>query len=168
VSTVAVLPPQPAVIGPEAADALGLPECVVGQSYWFESVPTDVDVGPGGRLFVSLLPGGPEDDSLGARGSVVVVSPKAGTIRTVATGLVGATGLAVGPKGTVYVAEMFGGRITAVQGFTKTTVAEVPLPGDIDATADGLLATVNVLPMDETSPPDGQVVLDDYPRHGRP
>jgi hypothetical protein len=32
-------------------------------------VPTDVEVGPLGQPWVSTLPGGPEDPSLGARGS---------------------------------------------------------------------------------------------------
>ena len=41
----AVLPPQPATITAEAAAALGLPDCVVGVTYAFEPVPTDVEVG---------------------------------------------------------------------------------------------------------------------------
>ncbi|WP_139315966.1 ScyD/ScyE family protein [Cellulosimicrobium sp. CUA-896] len=67
--TVAVLPAQPAVITAEAAAGVGWPACVVGQTYWFEPVPTDVEAGPRGQLYVSLLPGGPEDASLGARGA---------------------------------------------------------------------------------------------------
>ena len=33
-----------------AAAAFGLPDCVVGVTYAFESVPTDVEVGPDGQL----------------------------------------------------------------------------------------------------------------------
>ena len=48
----------------------GMPACTVGKTYAFEPVPTDVEVAGSGRLIVSLLPGGPEDESLGARGAV--------------------------------------------------------------------------------------------------
>ena len=44
--TVAVLPPRPYKITAEAAASNGLPDCVVGTTYDFESVPTDVVVGP--------------------------------------------------------------------------------------------------------------------------
>ncbi|MCJ1702988.1 MULTISPECIES: ScyD/ScyE family protein [unclassified Rathayibacter] len=111
VSTVAVLPPTaPITITAEQAAAFGFPACTAGYRYSFEPVPTDVEVGPGGWLYVSTLPGGPEDASLGARGSVVRVNPATGEIRTVATGLLSATGLAVDRvTGTVVVTELFGG-----------------------------------------------------------
>ena len=76
VSLLAVLPAQPLKITSEIAATLNLPDCVVGVTYRFEPVPTDVEVGPHGMLYVSTLPGGPEDPSLGARGSVYVVNPR--------------------------------------------------------------------------------------------
>jgi hypothetical protein len=106
VSTLAVLKPIPVVVPAAVAAALGLPDCVVGHRYWFEPVPTDVERGRDGWLYVTLLPGGPEDGSLGANGKVVKINPRTGKVVTVARGLSGATGLAVGPKGTIYVAEM--------------------------------------------------------------
>jgi hypothetical protein len=111
VSTIAVLPPQPAVtITTEMAVGAGFPACVAGYPYVFEPVPTDVEIGPDGWLYVTTLPGGPEDASLGARGSVYKISPVSGETTLVATGFVGATGLGVNPKtGTVVVAELFGG-----------------------------------------------------------
>jgi hypothetical protein len=112
VSTVAVLKPVPVVVPADAAAALGLPDCVVGKKYWFEPVPTDVEQGRDGWLYVSLLPGGPEDGSLGANGQVVKVNPRTGKVVTVAKGLAGATGLAVGPKGTVYVAQLNGNAVS--------------------------------------------------------
>ncbi|MCK0117559.1 ScyD/ScyE family protein [Isoptericola sp. S6320L] len=158
VRTAAVLPAQPVRITAAAAEAQGLPSCVVGHKYWFEPVPTDVEVGPFGLLYVSLLPGGPEDDSLGARGSVVVVSPWNGRAHTVADDLLSPTGIAVDKKGTVYVAQLFGGEISKVGRHGATEVVSVPLPGDVELDGRDLLATVNVLPPDETSPPDGQLV----------
>ncbi len=53
----------------ESAAALELPDCVVGVTYAFEPVPTDVEVGKDGYLYVTTLPGGPESPALGARGS---------------------------------------------------------------------------------------------------
>jgi hypothetical protein len=67
ITVLSVLPRQPSVITAEAAAGLGLPDCVVGATYNFEAVPTDVEVAADGKLIVSLLPGGPEDPSLGVR-----------------------------------------------------------------------------------------------------
>jgi hypothetical protein len=114
VSLLALLPRQPLLITAEMAAGMHLPDCVVGLTYNFEPVPTDVEVGPHGMLYVSLLPGGPEDPSLGARGSVYRVNPRNGHATRVATGFLGATNLALGPDGTIYVAELFGGRISTV------------------------------------------------------
>ncbi len=75
VSVVSVLAPVPVVITAEAAAANGLPACTIGTTYRFEPVPTDVEVGPGGMLYVSSLPGGPEDGSLGALGRVLRIDP---------------------------------------------------------------------------------------------
>ena len=58
-STVAVLPAVGVTVTAEAATALELPECVVGQKVFFEPVPTDVEVGPNGNLYVTHPPGWP-------------------------------------------------------------------------------------------------------------
>ena len=117
VSTMAVLPRQPLTLTADRLAALGAPpeaSCLAGKTYAFEPVPTDVERGPGGRLFVSTLPGGPEDPSLGARGSVYEVNPWTGTSKRLATGFLGATNLAVTPDGTAYVTELFAGSISKV------------------------------------------------------
>lgn len=158
VRTVAVLPAQPATITAEAAAGVGWPDCVVGQTYWFEPVPTDVEVGPRGVLYVTTLPGGPEDASLGARGAVYTVDRDRGKVRQIASGLVSATNLAVSDKGTVYVAELFGGKISEAGKRGPSTVVEVLLPAGLEWDGKGLLATTNALPADETSPPDGHLV----------
>ncbi len=91
VHTAAVLPPQPPVlVTAGAAEANGLPPCVVGSSFVAEPVPTDVEVGRDFNLYVSTLPGGPEDPSLGARGGVYQVNPFTGRTTQIATGLAGA------------------------------------------------------------------------------
>jgi hypothetical protein len=155
VRTVAVLPPQPTVISAEGAAALGLPACAVGLTYDFEPVPTDVEMGRDGALYVTTLPGGPEDPSLGARGSVWRVHPRTGNVKQIATGFLGATNLAVTPKGTIYVSEIFAGRISKVAGGGPVGVVDVPAPSGLeyadgklyvsyDVFADGKVATVDV------------------------
>ena len=76
ISTIAVLPRQAITFTQKMADALGAPDCVVGVKYGFEPVPTDVERDRTGNLWVSLLPGGPEDPSLGARGAVYKITPQ--------------------------------------------------------------------------------------------
>jgi hypothetical protein len=112
VSTLAVFPRQPSTFTAEGAAALGLPDCVIGAVFNFEPVPTDVEVTRHGFL-VSLLPGGPEDPSLGARGSVYAVSHH--HLDKIAGGFAGATNLAVGPDGTIYVAELFAGQVSVIR-----------------------------------------------------
>lgn len=114
VRTVAVLPPVKAKVTAAVADGLGLPGCVVGKKVALEPVPTDVEVGRDGFLYVTTLPGGPEDGSLGALGAVHRVNPRTGTVKTLASGFSGATGLAVAPRGTIYVTELFSGEVSKV------------------------------------------------------
>jgi hypothetical protein len=130
ISTVAVLPPDgPYEVTAEIAEQVGFPDCVVGRDYYFEPVPTDVEQGPNGWLYVTSLPGGPEDPSLGARGSVYKVSPHDGTVKLVAKGFGGATGLAVSrDSGTVYVAELFGGEDATGQISVVRPHSDTPTP----------------------------------------
>lgn len=134
VSTVAVLPPTaPVVFTAEMAAANTFPDCAVGHGYGYEPVPTDVEIGPDGWLYVTSLPGGPEDASVGARGSVVKVNPGSGEVVTVATGFVGATGLAIDNKtGTIAVVEMFGGadgtgQVSVILSGTDTAATSIPV-----------------------------------------
>jgi hypothetical protein len=131
VTTVAVLPPQPAVVDEAAIDGLGLPDCTLGLTYNFEPVPTDVEL-HGGQLYVTTLPGGPEDPSAGARGGVWTVDPRTGEATQIGAGLAGATDLAVSPSGTVYVTELFSGQVTRVGPAGNTTVAVLDAPVAIE------------------------------------
>lgn len=126
ISTLTVLPPQPVEITAEMAAGLGMPDCVAGVTYAFEPVPTDVEVGRDGYLYVTTLPGGPEGPELGARGSVYRVNPRNGHYQLVATGFLGATNLALGSRGEIYVAELFGGQISVVKKGHRSTFASLP------------------------------------------
>jgi hypothetical protein len=159
VRTLAVLPPQRVTVG-EWGAGLGLPACTIGHPFDFEAVPTDVELGPDGWLYVTLLPGGPEDASLGARGSVVRVNLWRGTVETVATGFVSATDLAVAPNGDIYVAELFGGRIALLEkgASEPVTFREVSTPAGVEWTPRGLYATIDALGP-EGAPPAGKLVF---------
>ena len=136
ISTVAVLAPVPNLVTDEVADELGLPECAVGETYYGEPVPTDVDVGPDGAYYVSLLPGQPE---LPGSGEVRRIDPASGQVTTVASGLTSAVDLAVADDGTIYVAELFGFAISRVVGGMVEPYAEAPFPSALDIDRDGML-----------------------------
>ncbi len=144
VSTVAVLPPQPAT--PPAGFFTAVDESLAaceGARYVFEPVPTDVEI-RGRTLVVSTLPGGPEDPSLGARGSVYTVDRFTGRTSLLGGGLLGATDVAVSPRGTVYATELFGNRVSQVTPSGPVTVAELPAPAAVEWTRGRLLVAVNV------------------------
>lgn len=126
VSTLAVLPGQPVPIRAQDTEAYGLPACAAGSTYTAEPVPTDVEVGPDGMLYVSTLAGDP------APGSVYRVDPSTGAATRIATGFVGATNLAVAPDGTVYVAELFADRISKVVAGGPVPIAELPSPAAVE------------------------------------
>lgn len=144
IHVVAVLPPQRATVPAAAAAGMGLPACTVGKTYAFEPVPTDVEVGANGMLYVTLLPGGPEDASLGARGSVVRIDPATGSTRVLARGLLGAANLALAPHGRIFVAELFAGRISMVKDGHVTPYVDVPSPAGLEYARGKLYATVDV------------------------
>ncbi|MBG6180612.1 ScyD/ScyE family protein [Arthrobacter sp. CAN_A1] len=159
VSTVAVLPAIPLEVTAEIAAALGIDPCAVGSTYYLEPVPTDLEVGWNGKLYVTSLPGGPEDPSLGARGSVFAVNAWNGTTRQVATGLTTPTGVALDKRGNLYVAELFANRISVVpHGSSQAQLLlEATLPGDVELRGSTLYATTDVLP-GEGTPPDGKII----------
>jgi hypothetical protein len=122
VSLIAVMPSQPVTISAEFAAANNLPACVIGVTYKFEAVPTDVEVGRHGRLYVTTLPGG---DVPGA-GSVYRVDQWTGSTHRIATGFNGATNLAIDGRGDIYVAEIFSGTLSKVSWGKPRPVLSLP------------------------------------------
>ena len=157
--TLAVLPPQPYEITADAAASNGLPDCVVGTTYDFEAVPTDVVVGSDGWLYVTLLPGGPEDPALGPRGAVYQVNPDDGDVKLVAEDIMTPTGLALDDSGDLYVASLFGEGVLRIdpKSGEQTVVLATGFAADVDIRGHTLYATVNALP-GPGGPPDGQVM----------
>ncbi|MBT2503862.1 ScyD/ScyE family protein [Curtobacterium sp. ISL-83] len=162
VSTVAVLPAQPPLtVTAATAAGFGFPSCVIGYRYAFEPVPTDVEQGPDGWLYVTALPGGPESAALGARGSVYRVNPWDGAVRLVARGFVGATNLAVDQRtGMLLVTELFGGpagtgQISLVAPWSGRVVQTfaVPSPGAVELRDGSVYATIDAYVPDAAGSP---------------
>jgi hypothetical protein len=137
ISTVAVLPPIPQEVTQEIADEFGLPECVVGETYYGEPVPTDVEVGPDGHYYVSSLPGGPEAPG---SGSVWRINSSTGELTQLASGFTGVVDIAVAADGTIYVAELFAGQISTIAPDGSTSVlVQVDEPTALEIGPDGTL-----------------------------
>lgn len=151
ISTVATFPAQPTKVTAEQAAALGMPACVAGVTYDFEPVPTDVEVGRDGTIYVTTLPGGPEGPELGARGSLWKVNPRTHSVKRIATGFAGATNLAIGKHGAVYVAELFGGKISVVNRHRVSTLVDLPGVVSVEAAANGRLYA-GTMGADESTP----------------
>jgi hypothetical protein len=141
VSLVKVLPPQPLTVTAELAAAAGFPSCLVGVTYNFEPVPTDVEVSHG-KLYMSLLPGGPEDPSLGARGSAWRMNTNGSHLTEIGSGFLGTTNIAVSPGGTVYVSELFAGQVSKIVHGHGVPVAALPGPLGLEFAGGNLYAGV--------------------------
>ena len=154
VSTVAVLPVNKAKITKQMKNQHDLPKCFIGGTWRAEAVPTDVEMGPDGNLYVTSLPGGHETN-----GSVFQVNPGTGAVTKIMGGLVSPTGLAIAPNGTAYVASLFAGVIMQKPlGGEASVFAEVPFPGDVEVIDGYVYATETDLTNDGTSAPAGKVL----------
>ena len=142
VKVLSLLPPIPAEVTADVAGQYGLPDCTIGETFLAEPVPTDVEVGPHGRLFVTTLAGEIPD-----AGGIFRINPANGTTTEVFSGLFAATGLAVDRNGDMYVAMLFPGVILRIPagGGAPQPFATVNQPAALEISDGHLYATVNVL-----------------------
>ncbi len=157
IRTVAVTPAVPVEITADLAKALGAPDCVVGLTYYGESVPTDVEMGHDGKLLVTTLGGG-----LGEQlplGAVHRINQWNGHQTEILSGLSTPTGLAVTAKGGLRIAELFANKIVGTRaGSSKVwTFAKANLPAAVEIANGSVYATKDALPP-ENGAPDGKVV----------
>jgi hypothetical protein len=135
----AVLPRQPFVFTKRVVSALNMPSCVVGVTYYAEPTPTDVEVGPGGNLYVTTLPALYD---LGQSGSVYRIDGRTRSVKRLVSGFAGAANVAVTPAGTVYVAERLTGRISVVVSGRSRPYLSLPGVTAVEAVGTTLYAAV--------------------------
>jgi hypothetical protein len=123
-SVLAVMPAQPFTIGKKFVAANHLPKCMLGLRYLTEAVPTDVERGANGMLYVSTLPGGPELPGMGPRGRIWTISPS-GKLSLIGRGFRELTNIAVTRGGTVFGVEL-GKRISKLHNGKATPVMSLP------------------------------------------
>ena len=125
IKVLAVLPPQPHKITAADAKAIGAgTDCVIGITYNFEPVPTDVEVGRHGALYLSTLPAVPRRQASprvaacgGSRATTCAGSPPASTARPTSR---------ITPSGRILVAELFSGRISTIAHGKPAPVIDLP------------------------------------------
>lgn len=133
-----------------------VPDCLVGQTFTPEPVPTDVQLGRQDTLYVSTLQGGAGE--LLPLSKVYAVDARSGAASEVAGGMHGATGLAVLPNGHMFVAELFGGEVSIIRRGSSTaeTLFAADSPADVAVQGAFLYATTGVFG-------DGSVVRYHHP-----
>lgn len=153
IKVLAVLPPQPHKFTAADVKSLGAPDCLKGVTYKFEPVPTDVEVGRHGALYISTLPGGPEAPGFSPRGSVYRLTGHH-HLRRLATGFNGATNLALTPSGRVLVAELFAGRVSTIAHGRPAPVINLPGVASVEFYCHAIYAGLTA-PMDDKGNPTG-------------
>lgn len=136
ISTLAVLPPRLWRVPASFVEEQGLPSCVTGTRYFVEGVPTDVETGPYGGLYVSSLPG------LDAQGLGAVYRLDHHRLCLIGSGFDQATNLAVTRAGRVYVAELGKGRISVLHHGRPHPVLDLPGVVGVEAVGNHLFASV--------------------------
>ncbi|WP_243056873.1 ScyD/ScyE family protein [Nocardioides sp. SR21] len=148
ISTLAVLPPVKVKVNKTLRKGLGLPKCADGKTYKGEAVPTDVEVGPDGNLYVTTL-GGAAGEAMPV-GALYRVTT-AGAVTEMAPGLMSPVGVAFDGT-TALISMLFPGIVLAAPlGGEPTTFAELPFPGDVEVAGDSVYVTRTGL----TDPPEG-------------
>lgn len=119
-------------------------------------------------MYVTTLPGGPEDASLGARGAVYRFNPADGEVQFVQGGFVGATGLAVSKRtGLIAVTELFGGpngtgQVSVFHPTLTDRTLQIPVtsPSAIELVGNSAYVTTNSFVAGATGAPQaiGKVV----------
>lgn len=147
ISTVSVLPATSITFSGdlkaavEGAFQISLPDCVVGATFVPEPVPTDVRVAKNGDLVVTTLEGWAGEFL--PLSNVYHVDRDTGAASRIATGMYGATGLALSPTGEPIVAEMFAGQVSVVYKGDDHATPLFALGGasDVDVIGRTLYAT---------------------------
>ncbi|HEY1116313.1 MAG TPA: ScyD/ScyE family protein [Acidimicrobiales bacterium] len=157
ISTVAVLPPVKEKVTKQFRKGMGLPKCTQGKVFKGESVPTDVELGSDGNLYVTTLGGG-----LGEMmpvGALYKITP-AGKVTQQTGGLMMPVGLAVSEGGDFWISTLGpeGGVLKNPDAFSVEEFVPVPFSGDVDIHGDDFYVTSTGLGDPEAGPFTGGVL----------
>jgi hypothetical protein len=155
VDTVGVLPGPEFVISAELAAQLGLPDCVVGETYVGEPVPTDIEVGPDGSLWVTTLGGGFGEQM--PLGHLYTLDPDTGAVTHDIGDFTTPVGVALDTEGDAFVSQLFGNTVMRVPAGSDVAESfkEPVMPAALEYRAGRLWASTNVL---AKTPPFGKIV----------
>ncbi len=147
IKLVTVLPPVPLRVTKHRAKANHLPACTVGHRFWFEPVPTDVEVDGSGGLVVTTLTGATESPGFGGQSRVYRVDPATGRASLVTRGLAGAVGLAITAGGDYLVSQLFGNELSRVDANNGRVshVRKVSQPAAVERVGGKVYVTSRVL-----------------------
>jgi hypothetical protein len=147
IKLVTVLPPVSLLVTAHRAKVNHLPACAVGHRYWFEPVPTDVEVSPSGELVVTTLTGATEAPGFGGQSRVYRVDPVSGATTLVTKGLAGAVGVAIAANGSYLVSQLFGNEVSRVDAGTGAVshYRTVSQPAAVERAGGKVYVTARVL-----------------------
>ena len=93
------------------------------------------------------------------------VNPWNGKVRQIGSNFLGATNVALGARGDIYVAELFGNKVSRLgwNGRNKT-IAELNNPAGLEYKDGKLYVSYDVFPP-QTGPPDGKIATIRLGRH---
>nr|WP_238348645.1 hypothetical protein [Ornithinimicrobium pratense] len=116
-----------------------------------------MQIGHKGYLYVPTLQG--QAGEILPLSKVYRVNAKSGSTKVVADGMHGATGLAIAPNGRLFVAELFGNKVSVIKDKGRVrTVFEAEFPADVAVNGPWLYATTGVFGE------SGSVVKYPYPK----
>ena len=125
----------------------GCPPAPSGHRYFFEPVPTDVEVNGSGGLVVTTLTGATEAPGFGGQSRVYRVDPATGRVSLVTRGLAGAVGLAITASGDYLVSQLFGNELSRVDANSGKVshVRKVSQPAAVERVGGKVYVTARVL-----------------------
>jgi sugar lactone lactonase YvrE len=128
---------------------------VVGETYVGEPVPTDIEIGADGSLWVTTLGGGFGEQM--PLGHLYTLDPDTGAVTGDVPDFLTPVGVALDGDGNAFVSQLFANTVMEVPAGSDTATAfrEPSMPAALEYAAGRLWATTNVLAQE---PPLGKIV----------
>jgi len=147
IKSIKVLPPVGLRVTAKRAKLNELPRCTIGHKYFFEPVPTDVEVDGSGDLVVTTLTGATEVPGFGGQSRVYTLHPNGSGLTMVASHLAGAVGVAIAGKGSYLVSQLNADQVSRVDAGTGAVsrYRKVHQPAAVERVGGKVYVTAGVL-----------------------